>query len=122
MELIHLYSTIALSFIKNGLIFQGVGDYFLLKVCKFMCSYGVMSSPLKNLVAFFIGTCKNCNFPVVITRTVPCYEQVGSSTMLCYEQEGPCWKAGLIPVYPVVGMIHSKRADRKNLDVQTLRT
>lgn len=42
--------------------------------------------------------------------------------MLCYEQEGPCWKAGLIPVYPGAGMVHSKRAGRGNLYIQTLRT
>lgn len=71
---------------------------------------------------FFIGSCKNCNFPVLITRTGSCYEQVGSSTILCYEQEGPCWKAGLISVHPVAGMVHSKRAGRENLYIQTLRT
>lgn len=42
--------------------------------------------------------------------------------MLCYEQEGPCWKAGLIPVYPGAGMVHSKRAGRENLYIQTLST
>lgn len=33
--------------------------------------YGVMHSPLKNLIFFFIDALKNCNFRVVVPRTVP---------------------------------------------------